>query len=155
MQKSKKVWLLVPVAVAIIAIGGVGAVAVRDAAAQESTTNATTSVGDFASRVAAILGIESDKVQSAMDQARKDVRDEAVQKKLDAMVQAGKLTQAQADEYLSWYKARPADMPGFMGPGFGGHGKGRAFGHHGMGPGSEHWQMPAPSQAQPQQDSSS
>jgi hypothetical protein len=65
--------------------------------------------------------------------------DERLQAKLGAQVEAGRITQEQADEYIEWYQLRPDDSIG-IGPGsrFGGHGsfkRGRGFrggfGHRG------------------------
>ena len=139
----KKRWFLAPVATAIVAVSVVtGGVAL----AQEDGASGTPVVSSFASRVAAILGIDETQVQDAMKQARQEMRDEAVQNKLDAMVAQGRLTQEQADSYLEWYKSRPDDIPGFRGLGFGfgrhGHGFGHGFGH-GMRQ-QESWQSPAP-----------
>ncbi len=123
------------------------------AQAQEKPAAGTSPVNDFATRVAAILGVDSAKVQSAMDQARKDMKDAALQKRLDALAQSGRLTQAQADEYLAWYNSRPADVPGFNGMGFGGHGhqfdqRGQR-GHRGEGAGAQFRFRQAPPQAAP------
>jgi hypothetical protein len=64
-------------------------------------------------RVAQILGIDKQKLADAFKQAGT----ETAQKRMDDMfaklVTSGKLTQAQADQYKAWLKAKPADVPGF------------------------------------------
>ena len=121
----KKRWLFAPVAVAVLAIGVLSAGAVL---AQESDTEGDSIAGSLASRVARILGIEDETVvQDAIEQARQEMRDEAIQSKLNAMVEQGRLSRDQADEYLLWYQDMPEGLNGF---GFGRHGRG--FGHGGM-----------------------
>jgi len=119
----KKRWFLVPIALAMLAIGVFTAGVTL---AQDSGTDSTSTVSRFASRVAAILGVDQAKVQDAMNQASRELHDEAIKSKLDALVKQGQLTQAQADEYLKWYQARPDDFPRLGGPGFG---PGRHHGH--------------------------
>lgn len=140
----KTMWLFIPVVATIIAVGVVVA---GVAQAQENPAAGTSVVNDFATRVAAILGIDSAQVQSAMDQARKDMKDTALKQRMDGLVASGRLTQAQANEYLAWYNSRPAGMPGFEGKGFGGHG--RHFKHHGEGAGAQFRFHVAPPQAAP------
>jgi hypothetical protein len=99
--------------------------------AQENGTGETPVIESFASRVASILGLDEAQVQDAMDQARREMQDEALKSKLDSMVERGWLIQEQADAYWQWYQSRPEGIRGFGGPGpgfgFGGH-------SHGMGP---------------------
>ena len=58
-------------------------------------------------RVAAILGLEQTQVEEAFEQAKGEIRDEAVQNRLDNLVESSRLTQAKADEYQEWYGSRP------------------------------------------------
>jgi hypothetical protein len=120
--------LLLPVAATMIVISIVTGGAIM---AQENGSGKTPVIESFASRVAAILGLDEAQVQDAMDQARREMQDEALQRKLDSMVERGWLTQEQSDEYWQWYQSRPEGIWEFGGPGpgfgFGGHG-------HGMGP---------------------
>ena len=46
--------------------------------------------------------------------------DEALQARLDKLVEAGRITQEQADELKAWYDERPEGVPG-LGFGFGKH----------------------------------
>ena len=81
-------------------------------------------------RVAQTLGIGEDELQSAFDQAVKETRDEALQSKLDSLVEQGSMTPEQAEEYKTWYQSRPDSLsPGLHGRKFG-FGRGRA--HHGL-----------------------
>lgn len=137
----RKKWLLVPVIVGVFAIVSTTAIF-----AQTPTPTPNSSpVKTFASRVAGILGLSEMQVKDAMDQANKEMRDEAIKARLDAMVAAGRITQSQADEYYQWYQSRPEGLEGLGGPGrgkgFGGHHGPRGFGPGKMMPGS-----PIPSQ---------
>ena len=74
-------------------------------------------------RVAAILGIDQQKVEDAFSQAQREMRDEALDSYLKNMVDQGKITQQQADQYKSWWQARPDTLlPGPLGRHFGFHG---------------------------------
>ncbi len=115
----RKRWFFVPLLVGALVLGTVGGIVLAQEAG--SGTGKT-----FAGRVAAILGLDEAKVQGAMDQAAREMQDEGLKAKLDAMVAAGRITQAQADEYLKWYQSRPNSLsPGRPFGGFrGGHMKG-------------------------------
>ncbi|MCI0440716.1 MAG: hypothetical protein L0177_16545 [Chloroflexi bacterium] len=122
----KKRWFLAPVAIAILALGVLTA---GVALAQEAETEEDSVISSLASRVAAILGLDEATVQDALDQARTEIQDEALQNRLAELVEQGVITQEQADEYLEWYQARPEGIPGF-GPGR--HGRGFGFGGRGL-----------------------
>jgi hypothetical protein len=144
-------WFVIPAAVALLAIGVVTAGA---ALAQESDTEGSSTISSFASRVASILGLDEAQVQDAMNQAQRELHEEALKSRLDALVEAGRITQEQADQYLQWYQSRPDDFPGLGGPGFG-------FGHHGHGRGMKGfrglWGIPQapPAESAPSADSTS
>lgn len=120
----KKRWIIVSVVMAALAIALTGGAIL----AQDEDEDGSKS---FAGRVAEILGLQEDTVADAMQQAKEDMRDEAVKAKLDALVEAGEITQEEADEYLEWLESRPDVNFG------GGHGRGhgkRGFGRrHGWG----------------------
>ena len=82
----------------------------------------------FAARVAEILGLEEDAVADAMEQARQEMHDERVEAWLDKMVESGKITQEQADDYQDWLDDRPEGLDRSWGKGFRGH-----HGFHGRG----------------------
>ncbi len=73
---------------------------------------------EIMTRVAQILNIDKQKLSDAFKQAGSEL----AQTRMDAMfakwVTDGKLTQAQADQYKAWLKAKPEGVPGFgMGSG--------------------------------------
>ena len=70
-------------------------------------------------RAAQILGIDADTLSSALQQARQEVareqQDEAVSRLLDRWVEAGGISQEEADQILSWWQERPqAARPGLL-----------------------------------------
>ena len=99
----RKGWIFVALIVGALALALTGSAAL----AQSSDSDGDSRKGKFAERVASILGLESSQVEDAMKQARTELRDEWLQQKLDAMVENGKITQEQADEYKTWVEARP------------------------------------------------
>ena len=76
---------------------------------------------DVSSRVAAILDEDEESVKNAFDEAARQKADEAVQAWLDKLVEAERITQDEADEYMDWYEDRPDRVLGF--------GKGRLSGN--------------------------
>src|SRR5262245_31144976 len=134
-MKNKKRFLYVTMLVGILAT----VVVAGTAFAQTATPSNGQPHNTIISRVATILGVDQAKVQSAFDQAQKEAHDEALNQRLSQLVQNGKLTQAQADQYKAWLAARPATavsqefqawlnqrpnipgvgLPGLGGPGFG------------------------------------
>jgi hypothetical protein len=78
--------LLLPVAATMIVISIVTGGAVM---AQENGDGETPVIESFASRVAAILSLDEAQVQDAVDQAHREMQDEALRRKLDFMVEQG------------------------------------------------------------------
>jgi hypothetical protein len=131
-NRMKKRWIALTATVAILALG---ALMTGAAFAQEADSDGKSGVGKLGARVAQILGLDETEVNDAIRQARTELRNEATQEKLDRMVEAGKITQEQADEYLTWFESRPTEGPGIGQRGFGGkrgrHGRGmRGHGGH-------------------------
>ena len=127
----KRQWIVVTLLVGALALGITGGTVL----AQEDGAGGDSQVGSFVSQVAGILGLDETQVKDAFQQARGELQDEAIQRKLDLMVERGRLTQEQADEYLEWYLSRPEGLPTiFPHRGSGGH----AF-HRGMMGGGHGW----------------
>ena len=126
-------WLYALILTGLLVIGITGGAVLAHGGGE----NGDSPVNSFASRVAGFLGLglTEAQVQDAFDQARAEMQDEAIQHKLDKMVENGRLTQEEADEYKEWYDSRPDTLT----QGFGGRKFrfGRGFGgggfHHGMG----------------------
>ena len=98
----KRRWLVGGVAAALVMLlAAGGAIMAQESEGKESRFSA------FAERVASILGLEADDVEDAMEQAKQELAEEALDEKLAAMVEKGVITQAQADEYKAWIEAKP------------------------------------------------
>ena len=128
---NKRRWLYAFLLTGLLVIGITGGAVLAHGGGE----NGDSPVKSFASRVAGILGLDESQVQDAFKQARAEMQDEALQAKLDKMVEKGRLTQEEADEYKEWYDSRPDTLtPGFGGRKFHfGQGFGGLRFHHGMG----------------------
>ena len=62
-------------------------------------------------RVAEILGIDQQKVEDAFAQAQSEMRDEALDSRLQKLVDEGKITSDQAEQYKVWLQAEPDMEP--------------------------------------------
>ena len=145
-MRRRWVWVSILAATLMLGILGTGAavLAQSDGGSTEESTKQS-----LASRLAAILGLGLDEatVQSALDQAKREIGDERLEKKLSRLVEKGVLTEAQKQEYLDWYNSRPeGPLAGanFLGP----RKHGKFMGKFGFGRGHggqfRHKSMPAP-----------
>ena len=75
--------------------------------------------------------IDAEELQKALDQARDEMQSEALDEHLQNLVDEGKITQEQADQYKAWLEAKP-DVP-ILAPGLGGPNMQRGFGGPGNG----------------------
>jgi hypothetical protein len=108
----RRKWVIVAVAaIAVVLVAGiVGGVVYAQTTSTPTTVNQEKTL---LARVAEILGIDQQKVEDAFSQAKKEMSDEALANRLAALVEQGKLTQAQADQYKNWWESRP-DVPGIL-----------------------------------------
>ena len=104
----RKQWIVIPVIIVVVGIAGIS---INVAMAQESETD-DSNASRLAIKVAGILGLDVTQVDGAINQARNELREEVAQKKLNALVEKGRLTQEQADEKLKWIQARSQDISG-------------------------------------------
>jgi len=116
----KRKWIIVAVvaAVVILTAGTLGGVAYAQTTSTPEATKSTQGK-TFLARVAEILGIDQQKLEDAVAQAKKEMQDEALNQRLQALVKKGKITQEQAEKYKQWWESRPSDFPAGLG--------GRAF----------------------------
>jgi ABC-type glycerol-3-phosphate transport system substrate-binding protein len=136
MKINRKWFIIGLVGLAVVTALSVGVVLAADngdTATTTSTTNppqttTTTSTDTLIDKIIAIYqqktGVTIDKaaLQASIDEARKEIQTEALQARLQALVSAGKITQAEADQILSWWQSRPDVLSNI---GLGGHGMGR------------------------------
>jgi len=59
------------------------------------------------------ITIDPQALQDAFAQARSEMRDEALQNRLQNLVDQGEITQDEADQYKEWWQARPDVAAGF------------------------------------------
>jgi hypothetical protein len=145
MTMRKRKWFIPVVVASVLLIGGITGGLV--AAASDSSSNtedqsqATDQYQALLDRVCAIyeentgVAIDSEQLKDALDQARIEIREEALESWLQNLVEEDKITQEEADQYLEWWQSRPdieLPLPGLGGPGPGGGMMGgRGFGHWG------------------------
>jgi uncharacterized membrane protein len=139
-------WLVMAVLLPVLLVGGIvgGVVAAADDTSnntgdQSQTADSTDRYQALLDRVCAIyqentgVAIDPQQLKEAFDQAMKEEQDKALESWLQNLVDEGKITQEEADQYLEWWQARPdVTLPGPEGFGFvGGMERGRGFGHGG------------------------
>ena len=64
------------------------------------------------------VAIDSEQLKDALDQAQSELREEALESRLQNLVDDGKMTQEEADSYLEWWQSRPdieVPLPGLGG----------------------------------------
>lgn len=107
MSKRMKVFVAVLVAILMLTVGGAATVMADDGST--ATENETGRKG-LQARVAEILGIPSDNLTSAFEQARQEMREEAFIRYLDKAVEKGLIIQQEADEIIEWWGQRPESI---------------------------------------------
>ena len=127
----KKLRIIIPLSIAVVAV----AIISFSIALAQGNEGGDSNASELAIKVAEILGMDRAVVDDAIKQAHRELRDEAAQNNLNALVEKGRLTQEQADEYLNWIQSRPEGIPaigkqsfGKMGHHKGWKGHGRFFG---------------------------
>jgi hypothetical protein len=140
MWQSKK-FIIIAVLIVLVLGGTLGGVAIAQADDQNPTTTptptATDNVSSFLQKVVDIYKdntgdtIDPEQLQKAITEARQAIRDEALDNHLQKLVDDGKITQEQADQFKAWWEARPSldefkswwqsmpDIPGIFGGGNG------------------------------------
>ena len=84
-------------------VGGIGGAVYAQTGSTDNTTAGKTLLG----RVAEILGIDQQKLQDAVAQAQREKQEEALDNYLKSLIDQGKITQEQADQYKAWWQSRP------------------------------------------------
>jgi len=99
----RKLRIILPIAIAVVAVTTISLSVVFAQENESGDSNANR----LAAKVAEILGLDAAEVDDAINQARREFRDEAIQKKLNALVGNGRLTEEQADEHLNQLQSGP------------------------------------------------
>ena len=122
MWRSKKL-IIVAVLTAMMLTGIIGGVALAADNGDDSEPEAKYEA--LLDRVCEIyqentgVTIDQEALKDAFAQAQSEMQTEALETWLQSLVEEGEITQAQADEYLDWWQAKPDVSFGF---GFGGRG---------------------------------
>jgi hypothetical protein len=90
--------------------GLIGALAIAGAAFADTGSTDGKPRDSIKDRVAEILGIEREALDSAMSTAREEQREVKQNERLAALVEAGTITQEQADEIDVWEDSKPEIM---------------------------------------------
>ena len=126
MKRRIKILVIVLGAVAILAliVGGVMVLAADNSPTTTTTTTTTTNANDaFLTALAAKLNVSVEQLKTAIQDARSEVQGQALKDRLQKLVDAGKMTQSQMDQYLQWWNSKPSfstdfGLGGCGGPGF-------------------------------------
>jgi hypothetical protein len=123
----RKLQIVIPIAIAVVTVSVFSLAVVFAQGNEEGDSNAS----KLAIKVAEILGLNAAEVDDAIKQARRELRDETVQNNLNALVEEGRLTQEQADEYLDWIQSKPEGISAIGKHSFGKRGHHRGWKGHG------------------------
>jgi hypothetical protein len=128
---KKRKWFIPVVVASVLLIGGItgGVVAANNSSSNTTAGNQTQAIDQYQAlldKVCAIyeentgVALDSGQLKAALEQARSEMQDETLQNWLQGLVDKGKITQEEADQYLKWWQSKPdVELPL---PGLGGHG---------------------------------
>jgi hypothetical protein len=108
MWKSKK-FMIIPVVAAVVVLSGATA-GIVFAADEQQPALQERGQAKILERTAEILGIDQEELASAFKQAAKEAAEEKFDQRMAKLVEEGKLTQEQVEEYKQWLQDRP-DIP--------------------------------------------
>jgi len=130
MPMRKRKWFIPVVVASVLLIAGtVGGALVAGSDSSSTTDEQNQIAGRYQAlldRACAIYQentgtvIESDQFKAALEQAQGELQEEALESRLQDLVENGDMTQEEADSYLEWWQSRPdiqAPLPGLGGPG--------------------------------------
>ncbi len=124
MWRSKK-FIIIAVLVAVAVAGSIGGIAL--AQTENGDDSQPKTIFDRATAILVDEGVSitSEQLKDAFTQAQRDMHTEAMETRLESLVDEGKITQGEADQYLEWWQAKPDVSIRF---GLGGHGFFRGMG---------------------------
>ena len=121
MKRAKKL-AIIAVATVLVLGGVLGGVAIANADEPANTSPVSANISNLLDRIATIYQektgntLDTQALTDAFQQAQQDIRSEAMDNYLNKLVEDGKITAEQAQEYKDWVSSRP-DVP--VGPGLG------------------------------------
>ena len=101
MRRSKK-FILIALLAVVVLVGSTAGVIFAQTGNGDGSQPKT-----LLARVAEILEIDQQRLEDAFAQARGEMKDEALDRYLQNLVEQGRITQEQADQYRSWIQAKP------------------------------------------------
>ena len=106
---SRKIKALVAVMVSILVLtaGSAAMVMAQDEEPPPPPPEQEAEANPFLQKVAEILGISVEELNSVFQQARQELKQDAFQQFLNRAVEEGRLTQEEADEISVWWEQRP------------------------------------------------
>lgn len=115
----KRTWFAAGVLVGAMAVAGISGVALAQTPGPATSAPAATATSaptmtprqSYNSRLAQKLGAGEDKLTAAEKAALRDQQDERVTQMFAVAVRANKITQADADKYLAWWRSQPDTLP--------------------------------------------
>ena len=116
MWRSKK-FIVTTLLATVLLVGSIGGVALAQTENGDDSQPKT-----LLARVAEKLGIEQQELEDAFAEAQSEMRDEALDSRLQNLVDEDKITEDEATQYKEWWQSRPdMPLPGPFGR-FGSHG---------------------------------
>jgi hypothetical protein len=131
MWSTKKFIIALAIAAALAAVS-IGGVVLAQGNGDEDAAQPEAQRAAMLERVCEIYedntgtAIDAEELRDAFAEAMSEKVEEAMEARLDKMVENGVLDEEQAQELKDWWEARPEDLP--FRPGLGGHGMHRGFG---------------------------
>jgi len=136
---KKRKWFIPVVVVSVLLIGGItgGIVAANNNSSNTTAGNQTQAANQYQAlldRACAIyeentgVAINSTQLKTALEQAQSEMQNETLQNWLQNLVDKGKITQSEADQYLTWWQSKPNIELPLPGPGGHGHEGGMMWG---------------------------
>ncbi|MCX7911585.1 MAG: hypothetical protein N2506_01275 [Dehalococcoidales bacterium] len=113
MWRRGKRFIIIAAILTIVIGATIGGVAIAQAN-DDTSSQISAEKPTFLERVAQIYekntgtAIDADELQKAIDEARQAMKDEALDRYLDTLIEQGKITEEQAEAYKNWLKAKPA-----------------------------------------------
>ena len=111
MRRSKR-FIIIALVATVVLVGSIAGVVLAQTDNPTGSGNVT-QPKTLLARVAEKLGINQTTLENAFTEAQKEMQTQALKNRLQSLVGQGKITQKQADDYLTWWEARPNMPPGF------------------------------------------